>query len=95
MPNLNDQMKKYQFIEMQVKKQMYMGKPVIALYMRDKTQRVYEQLLTMKRNEEIQTQTQVESFTSTISHEMNTPILTLIIFIKQMIIMLEGAPFDL
>ena len=49
----------------------------------------------MKRNEDIQTQTQVESFTSTISHEMNTPILTLIIFTKQIIIMLEGAPFDL
>jgi len=81
-------------VEMQVKRQIYVGKPVIALYIRDKTKRVHEKLLMMERKEETQMKQQVESFTSTISHEMRTPILTIIFFLQQVMEMLHSIPFD-
>ena len=70
---------------------VYMGRPATALYFRDVTQTIIENLLTMQRNEAIQTQQQTESFTSTISHEMKTPILTMIFFVNQVLSMLSGA----
>ena len=79
---------------MQIKRQVYVGKPVIALYIRDKTEHVHEKLLMMQFKEESQMKQQAESFTSTISHEMRTPILTIIFFLQQIMDMLNTIPFN-
>lgn len=39
----------------------------------------------MVRAEEVQTQQQAENFSSVISHEMRTPILTMIFFLQQVV----------
>ena len=65
------------------------------MYIRDKTERVHEKLLLMQRKEESQMKQQAESFTSTISHEMRTPILTIIFFLQQVMDMLNTIPFNL
>mmetsp|Transcript_7417 Transcript_7417/g.8967 ORF Transcript_7417/g.8967 Transcript_7417/m.8967 type:complete len:137 (-) Transcript_7417:1449-1859(-) len=49
----------------------------------------------MLRQEEEQAMLQTENFTSTMSHEMRTPILTIIFFLQQIISMLSTAPIDL
>ena len=36
---------------MEIKRQVYMGKPVIAMYIRDKTKQVREKLVMMQLNE--------------------------------------------
>ena len=45
---------KNNFVSMQVKRQLYRGRPALALYIRDKTKRVREKLYRMKRQEEFQ-----------------------------------------
>ena len=73
---------------------MYLGRPAIAIYFRDKTKRIYAKLHKMRRQEEKQILQQSESFTSTISHEMRTPILTIIFFVKQILEILESDPLE-
>mmetsp|Transcript_36915 Transcript_36915/g.48522 ORF Transcript_36915/g.48522 Transcript_36915/m.48522 type:complete len:110 (+) Transcript_36915:945-1274(+) len=46
----------------------------------------------MKKQEEHQNIQQTENFTATMNHEMRTPILTIILIIKQVIIMLMQDP---
>ena len=38
----------HSFVSMQIKKLFYLGKPAVAVYIRDKTKRVREKLLRMK-----------------------------------------------
>ena len=46
----------HSFVSMQVKKLVYLGKPAVAVYIRDKTKRVREKLLRMKAQEDMQTE---------------------------------------
>ena len=59
---------------MRVKKQTYMGVPAIELHMNNATTKVINKLRQMQEQETKQTANQTESFTSTVSHEMRTPI---------------------
>ena len=79
---------------MQVKRQFYGGRPALALYIRDKTKRVREKLYRMKRQEEYQLAQQIESFTSTISHELRTPIVTILFFLQRVISVITAEPLD-
>ena len=45
---------KNNFVSMQVKRQLYRGRPALALYIRDKTKRVREKLYRMIRQEQFQ-----------------------------------------
>ena len=42
-----ERVKNHQFVSMQVKNLTYVGRPAIAIYMRDVTKNVHEDLLTM------------------------------------------------
>ena len=52
-----------------------------------------EKLLRMKRQEEFQTSQTRESFTATVSHEMRTPLFSVIFFLNQIMSMLSQSPF--
>ena len=79
---------------MHVKRQLYGGRPALALYIRDKTKRVREKLYRMKRQEDYQLSQQIESFTSTISHELRTPIMTVLFFLQRVMSIITANPFD-
>ena len=66
-----------------------MGRPSVALYIQDTTKRVEKQLMQMKEYEEKQVLRQAETLTSMVSHELQTPILTIIFFIRQILAILN------
>ena len=70
---------------MRVKKQTYLGVPAIALHMNDATTKVVNKLLRMQEHEKEQARIQAESFTSTVSHEMRTPIETMLFMMNMLI----------
>lgn len=74
---------------MRIKLQQYEGKPAIALFVDDKTTKIQSKLLKMKRQEEHMKTRQSESYTSTLSHEMRTPILNVIFFLNQLKLIIE------
>ena len=53
--------------------------------MNDATSKVNNKIEKLKRHEKKQSEMQTESFTGTVSHEMKTPIQTLIFFIKMIL----------
>jgi len=71
-----------------------MGQPAIALYMSDSTVKVRAKLRKMKEQEKKQTAMQSSNFTSTVSHEMRTPISTMLFFLAMVIKILQTEPFD-
>ena len=44
------------YFQLRLKRQTYIGRPAIALYIRNRTKKVKEKLYQMKRAEEMQTQ---------------------------------------
>ena len=73
------------YMTMRFKKQAYVGKSAIALYVTDHTKIMRRKLARMRLQEEEQLEQQTENFSSTVSHEMRTPILSIIFFVKQLI----------
>ena len=61
---------------------MYLGKPATAIYLNNYTKKIKEKLYRMKEQETAQRDQQAESYTSTLSHEMRTPLFTIIFFLK-------------
>ena len=72
-----------------------MGVPAVALYMKDSTIKVREKLRQMEEQEVKQTAIQSENFTSTVSHEMRTPISTMLFFLQMLLKILQAEPFNL
>ena len=62
-----------------------MSKPAVAVYINDITKMISEKLIKMEYLEHQQEKLQAQNFTSTISHEMQTPIETMIFFLNQVI----------
>ena len=72
-----------------MRRHKFMGKEAIALHMRARDKNISEKLHRMSRREEKQTQQQAESLTSTVSHEMRTPIMSIIFFLQQVLSILQ------
>lgn len=70
---------------MQVKKQIYLGKKTLAIYLNSSTKKIRERILRMKEQEQFMNETQTQNFSSTLSHEMRTPLYTIIFFLEQII----------
>jgi len=79
---------------MRFKKQAFVGKSAIAVYVNDYTKNMRRRLDRMRQQEEEQMRQQTENFTSTVSHEMRTPILSIIFFVKQMLEWLSQTPMS-
>ena len=79
---------------MRIKNLNYCGKEAISIYIRDRTQAVKEKLYSMKEQEKIQSTIQTENYTSTISHEMRTPILSIIFFLTIIMDNLKSSPVN-
>ena len=62
------------FFSIKVKKQLYLGNAAIAIYINDCTKKIREKLTQISKKEEKVSALHAESFTSTVNHEMNTPI---------------------
>ena len=52
MKNLLNEHKKYQYFAMRIEKQAYIGKPALALYISDRTNKVHEKLSNLVKREE-------------------------------------------
>lgn len=52
--NLLEQHKKYQYFAMRIERQAYIGKPALALYISDRTNKMHEKLSNMVQREEEQ-----------------------------------------
>ena len=85
---------KNRFYSIRVKKQNYMGASAITLYTIDETPKIRRKLNRMKYLEKKQTASQAEMFSSTVSHEMRTPLQTMIFFITQVLILISQIPSD-
>jgi signal transduction histidine kinase len=70
-----------------------MGSAAIALYMSDVTVKINDKLNRMQQKEKELMAIQTESFTSTVSHEMRTPISTLLFFVRLIMNIFDKTPF--
>ena len=61
---------------------MYQGKAAISIYMTDATKKINTKILKLKDQEKRTQMQQTENFTSTVSHEMRTPLASILYFIK-------------
>ena len=74
------QLQQSRFLRIKVKRQLYAGIPAIAVFISDITKKV-NQLINEKHIQERQhIAKQAENFTSTVSHEMRTPLATILFF---------------
>ena len=85
---------KVEYYKLRVKAQTYIGRPVVAVYVQNRTKKVKEKLYNLLRREEVHSKQQAENFTSVITHEMRTPILTIIFFLQRVISMLGAEELD-
>ena len=74
---------------------MYIGKPAIAIFMSDYTKKIRDKLNRLQRQEEFDSAQQSENFTSTVSHEMRTPLFSIQFFLKQIMTLLYMTKFPL
>ena len=83
-----------EYFELRVKRQTHIGIPAVAVYVRNRTKKVREKLHSLLRREEIHSRQQAENFSSVISHEMRTPLLNIIFFLKRVLGMLGKERFN-
>ena len=76
-------------MSIKVQQQEYMAVPTIAVYISDKTNKVNENLMRVKHREQQLRSKTSESYTATISHEMRTPLDTILFFLAIVIDMLK------
>jgi len=82
------------FLAIEVRCQSYKCKAAIAIYINDVTKKINGKVKEMHHREKQQEATQTESFTATMSHEMRTPLGTVLFFIKliqDLIVQIEGS----
>ena len=75
---------KCKFVKIRVKRQFYNGRRAIAIYIRDQTLKIKSRLHHHELEERHRTSQQAESYTSTVSHELKTPVQSVIFFFNQL-----------
>ena len=75
---------------MKVRKQNYLGSSTIAMYINDSSEWVKRKIQEKEAQEAAKAKQQQENFTSTVSHEMRTPLATTIFFLTQVIQLLHA-----
>ena len=70
---------------MKIKPQMYCGLPAIAIYITDATTKIADKLMRLQAREQHQTNQQTESYSSTVGHELRTPLLSIMFFLHRII----------
>ena len=73
------------YFRIKVKQQNYLGKPALAIYLSDYTDKIKDKLNNLIRQELHDKAQTSESFGSTVSHEMRTPLASVIFFVKLVI----------
>ena len=63
----------------------FMGRQSVAFTFQNVTAKIEETISSLEKQELIQTQKQMESYKSTINHEMRTPVETMIIHAKELL----------
>ena len=76
-------MESARFLKLQVKKQNYLGKPSLGIYVNDYSKKIKEKFTHMQLQEQHVRNTQAESYSSVISHEMRAPLLNIMFFLNQ------------
>ena len=75
---------KFKFVKIKVQRQSYEGKASMVILMRDVTEKIHSKIQKLKIKEDINDLKQAESFTSTVSDEMKTPLGSINFFVKQL-----------
>lgn len=75
---------KCKFVKIRVKRQFYNGRRAIAIYIRDQTLKIKSRLHHHELEERHRTSQQAESYTSTVSHELKTPVQSVIFFFHRL-----------
>ena len=84
---------KDRFVTIKIDRQIYLGKAVFVILIREVTWQIQVNLLSLQRQEQYLKQQQAENFTSMISHEMRAPLLSMIYFLEQiMSILIASRP---
>ena len=82
------------FFKIKVKRLRYRGMPAIAIFLRDQTKKMKVSLENKKYREEKLRATQAESYSAMISHEMVTPLGSIIFFFKYIDTYLQSIDDD-
>jgi len=93
-PQSNPKDLEHHFLKIRVKPQSYLGKPAEAIFISDCTKKVRSTILQKQKQEQANIAQQTESFTSTVSHEMRTPLGSSVFFVKQIIALLSDLDVD-
>ena len=70
------------FVKVKVKKQDYLGKRANVIFMSDVTKKVHSRINEVALEEVAQQAQLSENFTQTVSHEMKTPLASILFFVK-------------
>ena len=70
-------------VSVRVNKQEYFGKPAIVVLMADTTKKIHNRLHAKHAQEKEQQAQHAENFKSTVSHEMRTPLESILFFVRQ------------
>lgn len=79
------------FVAIKVKKQNYCGKPAIVVQASDVSEKLHQKIIQLQRKELHAKTKQTEFYLATVSHEMRTPLLSVIFLLKQVISILNKA----
>ena len=71
---------------------LYLGKPVVTIFFRDKTKQVENLLNQITLRKEKMKQQQAKSFSSLVSHEIRTPVNTVIFFLRLILTLILSYP---
>ena len=82
--NLNLAKLPNRFVRIKVNRQSYEGKASIVILVRDVSEKINHRMQQIKIQEQKIEAQQAESFTATVSHEMKTPLGSILFFVKQL-----------
>jgi len=88
-------MEHYRLVRIKVKPQLYFGKPAIVLLLKDVSKKTAARLQERFLQEKQEAARQAENFTSTVSHEMRTPLGNILFFLKLVLNFLGSLPLSL
>ena len=72
---------KYKFLNIKVKRQSYEGKSAIVIFIHDVSKKINSKIIELQQQEKIIQARQTATFTSTLSHEMRTPLGSVLFFV--------------
>ena len=83
---------KVHFFKIKTKEMLYLGQPVVTIFIREKTKQVKNMLDQVVLREENVKRQQAETFTSLVSHEIRTPLNSTIFFLKLILTLILKYP---